>query len=36
MSNQRFGLADAGEGFKLVAGAGKSMKVIIEPGNNKE
>jgi L-iditol 2-dehydrogenase len=27
-----FGLAEAGLGFKLVAGAQESMKVIIEPG----
>jgi L-iditol 2-dehydrogenase len=31
MITHRFGLADAKEGFKLVAGAGESMKVIIEP-----
>ena len=31
MITHRLGLADAGDGFKLVAGAGKSMKVIIEP-----
>ncbi len=31
MITHRFGLADTGEGFKLVAGAGESMKVIIEP-----
>ncbi len=36
MFTHRFGLADAGEGFKLVAGAGESMKVIVEPGNSKE
>lgn len=30
MITHRFGLADAGEGFKLVAGAGESMKVIVE------
>jgi len=26
-----FGLAEMGEGFKLVAGAGESMKVMVEP-----
>ncbi len=31
MITHRLGLADAGDGFKLVAGAGESMKVIIEP-----
>ncbi len=31
MITHRFGLADTGEGFKLVAGAGESMKVIVEP-----
>ena len=31
MITHRFGLADTGKGFKLVAGAGESMKVIIEP-----
>ena len=36
MFTHRFGLADAGEGFKLVAGAGEFMKVIVEPGNSKE
>ena len=32
MITHRFGLAEAGLGFKLVAGAQDSMKVIIEPG----
>jgi len=36
MITHRFGLADAGEGVKLVAWAGVSMKVIVEPGNSKE
>jgi hypothetical protein len=36
MFTHRFGLADAREGFKLVAGAGESMKVIVGPGNSKE
>ncbi|MDF1531004.1 MAG: zinc-dependent dehydrogenase [ANME-2 cluster archaeon] len=31
MITHRFGLADTGEGFKRVAGAGESMKIIIEP-----
>jgi L-iditol 2-dehydrogenase len=31
MVTHRFGLADAGEGFRLVAEAGDSMKVIVEP-----
>ena len=31
MITHRFGLADSGKGFKLVAGAGESMKVIVEP-----
>ncbi len=31
MITHRFGLADAGKGFELVARAGESMKVIIEP-----
>ncbi|MCL7412134.1 MAG: alcohol dehydrogenase catalytic domain-containing protein [ANME-2 cluster archaeon] len=31
MITHRFALADAGEGFKLVAGADESMKVIVEP-----
>jgi len=31
MITHRFGLAQAGEGFRLVAGAGDSIKVIIEP-----
>ena len=31
MITHRLGLADTGDGFKLVAGAGESMKVIIEP-----
>jgi len=31
MITHRFGLADTGKGFKLVAGAGESMKVIVEP-----
>jgi len=31
MITHRLGLADAGDGFKLVARAGESMKVIIEP-----
>jgi len=31
MITHRFVLADAEKGFKLVAGAGESMKVIIEP-----
>jgi len=31
MITHRFGLAQAGEGFKLVAGARDSIKVIIEP-----
>jgi len=32
MITHRFGLAETGLGFKLVAGAQESMKVIIEPG----
>ena len=36
MFTYRFGLADAREGFKLVAGVGESMKVIVELGNSKE
>ena len=36
MFTHKFGLADAGEWFKVVAGAGESMKVIVEPGNSKE
>lgn len=36
MFTHRFGLADAKEEFKLVAGAGESMKVIVGPGNSKE
>jgi L-iditol 2-dehydrogenase len=31
MITHRFGLADAGKGFELVAKAGESVKVIIEP-----
>jgi L-iditol 2-dehydrogenase len=31
MISHRLGLAEAGEGFKLVAEAGESMKVVIEP-----
>ncbi|MDD5311341.1 MAG: zinc-dependent dehydrogenase [Candidatus Omnitrophica bacterium] len=31
MITHRFALADAGKGFKLVAGASNSIKVIIEP-----
>jgi len=31
MITHRFGLVDTGKGFKLVAGAGESMKVIVEP-----
>ncbi|OGX27917.1 MAG: alcohol dehydrogenase [Omnitrophica WOR_2 bacterium RIFCSPHIGHO2_01_FULL_49_10] len=31
MITHRFGLAEAGEGFRLVADAGDSIKVIIEP-----
>lgn len=31
MITHKFGLAEAGEGFKLVADAGESLKVIIEP-----
>jgi L-iditol 2-dehydrogenase len=31
MITHRLGLAETGDGFKLVAGAGRSMKVIIEP-----
>ncbi|MCU0852630.1 MAG: zinc-dependent dehydrogenase [Thermoplasmata archaeon] len=31
MVTHRFGLADAGKGFSLVASAGESIKVIIEP-----
>ncbi len=31
MITHRFGLADAGKGFELVAKAGESIKVIIEP-----
>jgi len=31
MITHRFGLAEAGKGFELVAKAGESMKVIIEP-----
>jgi L-iditol 2-dehydrogenase len=31
MITHRFGLADAGKGFDLVARAGESIKVIIEP-----
>ena len=36
MFTHRFGLANAGEGVKLVVGAGESMKVTVEPGNSKE
>jgi len=36
MFTHRFGLADAREGFKLVADAGEFMKIIVEPGNCKE
>ena len=32
MITHRFPLADAGEGFRLVAEAGESIKVIVEPG----
>lgn len=31
MITHRFGLAEAGEGFRLVAAAGDSIKVVIEP-----
>jgi len=31
MITHRLGLAETGEGFRLVAGAGASMKVIVEP-----
>jgi L-iditol 2-dehydrogenase len=31
MVTHRFGLAETGTGFKLVADAGESIKVIIEP-----
>lgn len=31
MVTHRFGLADAGVGFQLVAGAGDSLKVMVEP-----
>ncbi|MDF1556644.1 MAG: zinc-dependent dehydrogenase [ANME-2 cluster archaeon] len=31
MITHKFGLAETGKGFKLVAGAAESMKVIIEP-----
>jgi L-iditol 2-dehydrogenase len=31
MITHRLGLAEAGEGFRLVAGAGNSLKVIIDP-----
>ena len=31
MFTHRFGLADAGDGSELVAGAGESMKVIVKP-----
>jgi L-iditol 2-dehydrogenase len=31
MITHRFGLAEAGEGFRIVAEAGDSMKVIVEP-----
>ncbi|MFH1538112.1 MAG: alcohol dehydrogenase catalytic domain-containing protein [bacterium] len=31
MITHRLGLADAGEGFRLVAGGGESLKVIVEP-----
>lgn len=31
MITHRFGLAEAGEAFKLVAGGGECLKVIIEP-----
>jgi threonine dehydrogenase-like Zn-dependent dehydrogenase len=31
MITHRFGLADVGKGFELVAKAGESIKVIIEP-----
>jgi L-iditol 2-dehydrogenase len=31
MITHKFPLAETSEGFKLVAGAGDSMKVIIEP-----
>jgi len=36
MFTHRFGLADAKEGFKLVAGVEGAMKVIVGPGNCKE
>ncbi|HEY4716835.1 MAG TPA: zinc-dependent dehydrogenase [bacterium] len=31
MISHRFGLAEAGKGFQLVADAGKSLKVVVEP-----
>jgi L-iditol 2-dehydrogenase len=31
MITHRFGLAEAGDAFKLVAGGGECLKVIIEP-----
>jgi threonine dehydrogenase-like Zn-dependent dehydrogenase len=31
MITHRFGLADAQKGFELVARAGDSIKVIVEP-----
>lgn len=31
MITHRFGLAEAGKGFKLMAGTGNSLKIIIEP-----
>ena len=33
MVTHKFGLADAGLGFKLVAEAGDSLKVVVEPHN---
>ena len=32
MVTHRFPLAQTGEGFKLVAAGGESLKVMIEPG----
>jgi hypothetical protein len=32
MITHRLGLAEAGRGFQLVASAGDSIKVIIDPG----
>jgi L-iditol 2-dehydrogenase len=36
MVTHRFGLADAGEGFRIVAEAGDSMKIIVEPQRRRD